>query len=199
MVFMDRLQIFTLLPLTLAALYAQTPAQPPATAQSPAGLESDWDIAPVIREIGAHAGRIEDALGKIDARAWVEKGASETYAEQVNSAKAQTAAIVTQAHALAAKPEQLALSLELLFRIQGVDTILLSVEEGLRHYDSPRAAQSLAALQAEIGANRARFQTYIVNLAADREHALAIMDKEAQRCRGLIAPQPATAKSGKKK
>jgi len=178
-----------------ATVFAQTAAQPLAP-----GLETDWDIAPVIQEIGAHAGRLQAALDKIDARAWVEKGASETYAEQVQAASSQAAAMAVQAKALAAKPEQLALSLELFFRMQGVETILLSVEEGLRRYQSPAAAEALTSLEAEIGGDRDRFQNYIVNFAADRERALQVMDKEAQRCRGILtAPPPASTKTGKKK
>jgi len=182
--------------MSAASLFAQQ-AAPPA---QPAGLETDWEIAPVIREIGAHAGRLSAALDKIDARSWVEKGASETYAEQVKSARVQTGAMETQAKALAAQPEQLALSLELFFRIQAVENILLSVEEGLRKYASPAAAQALAGLEAENGANRDRLQAYIVNLAADREHQLQIMNKEAQRCREIIsAPPPTSARTVKKK
>jgi hypothetical protein len=192
---MDRVCRVLLLSVCAATVFAQTAAQPLAP-----GLETDWDIAPVIQEIGAHAGRLQAALDKIDARAWVEKGASETYAEQVQAASSQAAAMAVQAKALAAKPEQLALSLELFFRMQGVETILLSVEEGLRRYQSPAAAEALTSLEAEIGGDRDRFQNYIVNFAADRERALQVMDKEAQRCRGILtAPPPASTKTGKKK
>jgi len=192
---MDRVCRVLLLSVCASTVFAQTAAQPLAP-----GLETDWDIAPVIQEIGAHAGRLQAALDKIDARAWVEKGASETYAEQVQAASSQAAAMAVQAKALAAKPEQLALSLELFFRMQGVETILLSVEEGLRRYQSPAAAEALTSLEAEIGGDRDRFQNYIVNFAADRERALQVMDKEAQRCRGILtAPPPASTKTGKKK
>jgi len=170
-------------------------------ASPPAGMENPWDIAPVMKEIAAHNARLTSALEKIDARSWVEKGAPETYAEQVQSTKVQTSAIASQAQALAAKPEQLALSIEVLFRMQSVETMLASVEAGIRKYDSPAAAQALASLAAEGGANRSRFQNYIVSLAADRERALVVMDKEAQRCRGILSPTApaATAKTGKKK
>jgi hypothetical protein len=71
------------------------------------------------------------------------------------------------------------------------------VEEGMHRYQTPASAQALASLQAESGANRDRLQRYIVNLAAEREQELHVMDQEAQRCRGTVTA-PAS-KSGKKK
>jgi len=181
-----------------AALSAQQ--TPPAAELPLAGLETQWDIAPVLQEIGAHAGRLLGALERVDAKAWVEKGASETYGEQVQSCKVQAKALEDGAKVLARNPEQLAASIELFFRIQSLENMLGSVEEGLRKYRSPADAEALASLEAETGANRDRFQRYILNLAGDRERQLRIMDKEAQRCRAVLtAPPPAAANSGKKK
>src|SRR5262249_128077 len=59
--------------------------QPPdrqSAGQQPAGLEMDWDIAPTLQAIGAHADRLLPVLEKIDVYAWVEKGASDTYLAQ---------------------------------------------------------------------------------------------------------------------
>jgi hypothetical protein len=180
-----------------AALSAQQTAPPPD--QQPAGMETQWDIAPVLQEIGTHAGRLLTALDRIDTRAWVEKGASETYGEQVQSCKVQAKALQDGAKALARNPEQLAVSIELFFRIQSLETMLGSVEEGLRKYQSSADAQALAGLEGETGANRDRFQRYIINLAGDRERQLKIMDQEAQRCRAALTAPPSAAKSGKKK
>jgi len=165
--------------------------------QQPAGLETDWEIGAALQEIGAHATRLLPALNQIDARSWVEQGASETYAEQLQAAKDQTQSLADGAKALAKSPERLPVALELYFRMQGIDAMLASVEEGMRKYQNPASAQALASLQAEAGANRDRLQRYIVNLAAEREQELHVMDQEAQRCRGtLTAP---ASKSGKKK
>jgi hypothetical protein len=176
------------------ALCAQT-APPHAPQPQPVGLETDWDIAAALQEIGAHAGRLLPALNRIDARSWVDQGASETYAEQLQAAKDQTQALADGAKALAKNPERLSVALELYFRMQSIDSMLASVEEGMRKYQTAAGAQALAGLQANAGANRDRLQRYIVNLAAEREQELHVMDEEAQRCRAaLTAP-----KSGKKK
>jgi hypothetical protein len=178
------------------SLLAQQP--PPAPSPAQAGLETPWSIAPVLLEIGAHASRLLGVLDKVDTKAWVEKGASETYGEQLQSCKVQAQAVSDGAKALSRNPEQLAVSLELFFRIQSLENMLISVEEGMRKYQSPADAQSLVSLEAETGANRDRFQRYLVNLASDRERELQIMDKEAQRCRAALTA-PAAVQTGKKK
>ena len=45
-------------------------------------------------------------------------------------------------------------------------------------------------LAVQDGASRDRLQGYIVNLATEREHDLEVMDREAQRCRGLVSQTP---------
>jgi len=177
-----------------AAVQAQM--QPPATPQQAAGLEADWDIAPVLQEIGDHALRLLPPLDQANTKSWLEKGASETYVAQVQSSKEQARAIADEAKALSHNPEVLSSALQVLFRIQGLETMLGSVAEALRKYQSPADAQALIALSAENGANRDRLQRYIVNLAAQREKEYQVMDKEAQRCRGMLT---APVISGRKK
>ena len=177
------------------ALRGQAPPPQPA-----AGLETEWDIGVILREISAHAGRLLTLLDRTDARSWTAKGASETYALQLDSSKQQAKALETGALALAQNPEKLSQSLELFFRIQGLETMLGSLEEAMRKYQTPEDAQALASLSAENGANRERFRQYIVTLAAEREKQFDVMDREAQRCRGIMAAQPpAPRPSGRKK
>ncbi len=186
-----------------AALGAQTP--PPAPAAPPAqGLEADWDIAPVLQQIGEHAARLLPVLDRIDVPAWVAKGASETYAAQLQSCKEQTRAIAGATHVLTRNPDVLSGSLELYFRIEALEIMLGSLQEGMRKYQSPLAAQELEAMVAQNGASRGRFERYIVNLAQVRERDYQVMDREAQRCRGTLATpvrssQNAKSSPGKKK
>ena len=176
---------------------AQTP-QAPTT-----GLEPTWDIAVVIQQIGAQADLMLPALNHLSPRAWVTKGASETYVEQWESSWKQTQAISMEAASLARNPEKLSSALQLFFRMQGVEQMISSLQQGAAKYQSQEAAQNLAALFAEGGANRERLRMYIVNLASEREHQFEVMDKEAQRCRaGLTAappPQPCKVPSTRKK
>jgi hypothetical protein len=172
-----------------AAAFAQAPV-----AGQRAGLETDWDIRPVLTEISAHAMRLLPALDRIDARAWVARGASGTYAEQLEASKAQARALAAGAKALAGDPEHLSAALEVYFRMQGLESMLSSLVEGARKYQGSAEAEALASLSAENGANRSRFQTYLVNLAAEREQDLAVMDREAQRCRSIVTQAPGPGK-----
>ena len=178
-----------------AALGAQT--QPPAAQPArPAGLDTEWDIGVVLGEIGTHAGRLLPALDRVDAKAWVSKGASETYEAQLESSKQQARALEIGARALSQNPEKLAQSLELFFRIEGLESMLATLEDGLRKYQNRADAEALASLAAENGANRERFRQYLVSLAAERERQLEVMDREAQRCRGIMMSQPPPAAAG---
>ncbi|MGB7763266.1 MAG: hypothetical protein WBL61_25750 [Bryobacteraceae bacterium] len=195
------LRAFTILA-GAAALWAQTqpaqqsaqqPAQPPA--QPPAGMLNPWEIAPVLDEISAHGARLSEALGRINVRPWIDRGASETYLEQWQSASEQAKALADTAGALARNPEKLSAGLDVLFRIQALETMLGTLEQGMLKYQTPADAAALAALSGENGANRSRLERYLVNLAADQERQLQVMDSEAQRCRTLLtAPSPPSRK-----
>lgn len=181
--------------LCTALLFAQAQTPQPTKA----GLEPDWDIAPVLQEMSDHAVRLLPILDQIDAKSWIAKGASPTYAEQLQSSKDQAKAIADAARVLSRNPEKLSASLELFFRIQGLETMLASLEDGTSKYHDPQLAQHLRAVSAENGANRERFRTYIVNLAAEREQQFEVMDREAQRCRSNLNPIVPPKTTGRKK
>ena len=156
-------------------------------------------MAVVLQEIGAHAGRLLPVLDRLDAPAWVAKGASETYVQQLESSKQQTHALADEATAMARNPEKLSGALQLFFRMEALENMLNSLQEGARKYQAPQVAQALAALFGEGGVNREHLRGYIVNLAAEREHQFEVMDREAQGCRAtLMAPAPPKT-SGRKK
>jgi hypothetical protein len=157
------------------------------------GLPPDWDAGVIIGEMGNHAARLLPTLNKIDTKAWVAQGASETYTAQLQSAKDQASAIAAAATTLSRNPEKLSGCLEFFFRIQGMEQIIGSLDGAIRKYQGPELADELAAQSAENGTNRNRFQLYITMLAAQREQECAVMDKEAQRCRSIVATQPPAA------
>ncbi len=169
--------------------------QSPATQQQTAGLESDWEIAAVLQGISAHAAKVLPLLDKADARQWASKGAPEAYAAQLQSSKEQARALADGAKALAGSPEKLSAELQVLFRQQGLETLLGSVAEAEHKYQSPAQAQELVAAAAESGGDRDRLAQYVVSLAADREKEYQVMDQETQRCRAqLLAPAPPAKK-----
>ncbi len=175
-----------------AALEAQ-----PQSGQ-PAGLQTEWDIGVALTEIGLHAGRLIPALDAVHAKEWVQKGAPDAYVAQLESSRDQARAIESTSKALAKNPEKLADSLELLLRLVGLDSMLTSLEDGVRRYQGEADAQKLMSVAAENGANRDRFTRYLVTLASDRERQLNVMDQEAQRCRSMLLSQPSGGPGRKK-
>ena len=147
-------------------------------------------MAALLQEMSGQAARLLPALDKVDAQSWVQRGASETYLAQLQSSKEQARALSDGARALARNPEKLAALLELFLRIEALDTMLRSLEEGIRRYQTPNVAETIASLAAAGGATRERFRAYMVNLAAERDQQFEIMDREAQRCRALLIQAP---------
>lgn len=166
------------------------------------GLTPEWDIRAVLKEIAAHAGRLLPVLDQAAPEQWVAKGAAETYVAQWKSSKAQAQALSGDALELAKNPEKLSAALQVFFRMQSLEFNLNSLASGIRRYQNPAVADLLAGVAAENGANRERFQRYIVDLAAQREQEYQIMDHEAQRCRESLAkqppPKPASKRPGRK-
>ena len=157
------------------------------------GVEPTWDMAVILDQIGKDTAHLAPVLDQVNATAWQQKGAPDAYVAQLQSCKDQVRAISIEASALARNPEKVSAGLQLLFRFQGLEIMLLSIEDAARKYQTPQVAQSLAAAFAETGVNRERFRKYLINLAADRERQFEVMDQEAQRCRTLLmAPPPKT-------
>ena len=164
-----------------------------------AGFTPEWDMRPVLKEIAAHSKRLVPVLDKVNPSAWTVKGAPEAYLAQWKSTRAQAEALAGDALELSADPEKLSGALKTFFRMQSIEFSVASLADGVRKYQNPAMAELLISVAGENGANRERFQRYIVDLAAHREQEYQIMDYEAQRCRGMLLKQPPAAKkSGKK-
>jgi hypothetical protein len=162
-----------------------------AQSSAPVGIEPSWNMAVVLEEIANDTAHLLPALDQVNADAWVSKGASDTYVAQLQSSKDQARAIAAEAKGLARNPEKLSAGLQLFFRFQGLESMLLSLEDAARRYQNAQLAQTLASTFAEGGANRDRFRNYIVTLAAEREKQFEVMDQEAQRCRAILMAPPA--------
>jgi len=162
------------------------------------GVEPEWDIRPVLKEIAAHAQRMIPVFDQVDIKGMAQNGVPDTYITQLNESKVQAKALATEALALANAPDKLSADLSTFFRMQALEKTVGSVEEGIRKYWNPAVADLLSSQMAENDPNRERFQRYIQDLAAEREQECAIMDHEAQRCRGFLAKQPPAAKTEKK-
>jgi len=156
----------------------------------PAGIRSEWDIRSTLDAISSHAGRLLPVLEQVRPRDWVEKGASETYIQQFETCRIQTEAIRTVAANLGREPEKLTVALDTFLRLQGLETMLGSLAEGVRRYQNPALADLLGAMVAENNRARQQLHQYVVDLVALKEQEFDVMAREAQRCRSILTRQP---------
>ncbi len=148
--------------------------------------------------IAGNFGRLLPMFDQVRAADWVAKGAPETYVEQVASARTQAAAVQKDMELLSKTAPGLDVSIRALFRAQGFHRALDSLMGGLRRYQNPALADLIQAVAAEDQDELARLQQYILELAAQKEQEYQVVEKEAQRCRGVLTKEPPAPKAAPK-
>jgi hypothetical protein len=155
-----------------------------------AGMQNAWDIRQTLAAIATHADRLAPLLDQVHPESWIASGAPEAYVAQAKSCRVQLKAVATDARNLSRNPEKLTDTLQILFRIRTLESLLGSLSEGIRKYHNPAMADLLTAAVAENGTNRDRLQQYALELATAKEQEFRVADEEAQRCRESISRQP---------
>src|SRR4030081_3663082 len=163
-----------------------------------AGVPTDWDVQKLVTSIAEQSGRIQPLVEQIRPKDWVAKGASDTYAQQWDSAHAQAKTVKLSADNLVREPERLTAALDTYFRLQNLEIVLSSLIDGVRKYQSPALADLVRSVLGENNASRQQLRQYLVDLAAVKEQEFKVMDEEAQRCRESISKLPSTAQPKKK-
>ena len=162
--------------------------------QTTSGVAAAWDISQTLDALSAQANRLKPILDQVKPQEWVSKGASQTYVAQRRGAGDELGYVVNAVGALKKQPDKLTLALDVYFRIQSLETRLNSLIEGVRKYQNPAVGDLLSSVLGENSANRDKLRQYITDLAANKEQEFQIVDKEAQRCRGMLNRQPAPSK-----
>ena len=91
------------------------------------------------------------------------------------------------------------MALETLFRMQSLDSLLVSLQEGIAKYQNPALAELLRGAMSDGAAGQEWLRQYVVQLASVKEGQFKVMDAEAQRCRTMLLRQPPPQKSPDKK
>jgi len=186
--------------LTLLAAILPVPGKSQAaTSQSSASVTADWDITPTLDALSAQARRLKPILDQLTPQEWVAKGAPDTYVQQWKRSQDELGYLVDSAKAVAQQPERLTLALDTYFRLQSLEQRLNSLVDGVRNYQNPAIGDLLMGVLAENSSNRDKLRQYVTDLAAAKEQEFQIVDKEAQRCRGVLTHQAAPAKPATKK
>jgi hypothetical protein len=171
----------------------------PVLGAQTADLPPEWEIRASLTSLVEQTQRLKPMLEAAKPEQWPQEGAPSTYQAQWKSIMAEIDYIGRSAGELAGEPERLTLSLNTYFRMQSLDSMLNSLNEGIRKYQNPALADLISGAMTASAAQREKLRQYIVQLAAAKEQQFRVMDQEAQRCRAMLSRQPAAKSSPEKK
>jgi hypothetical protein len=155
----------------------------------PAAIPPEWEIQKTLAVLVERTERLTPLLDGAKPEDWIAKGAPQAYVGQWKSVREEIGHAVGAARELQKGPDRLSLALEVYFRLQSVDALLVSLGEGIERYQNPALADLIRGAMSEGAANREVLRQYIVQLAALKEEQLKIADQEAQRCRTRMLQQ----------
>lgn len=150
----------------------------------------DWEIRDAAVKLEKHTKVIENLLNQLKPEEWVKQGAPALYIDQLKQAKQYNSYITLSAQALERDPARLSYALDVFLRLEHMHSLLESLDGGVRAHQNPALADLLAAAIGENAATRERLKEYTLQLAVEREKEWEIADREAQRCRGMLAARP---------
>ena len=154
------------------------------------GVAPEWDTQKMLTELSAHVQRLKPLIEEAKPAEWVAQGAPEAYVAQLKSASAEVGYLIRAAGELARQPDRLTKTIEAYFRMQSVESMLVSLAEGIRRYQNPAIADLLRSMVSETVAYREKLRQHLVDLAAVKEAEFLVADREAQRCRAVLSRQP---------
>ncbi len=182
---MRTLLAFLSLPL-MASAQAQSSPQPNEPSVAPV-----WDTSKIVAAFSDQAGRLKPILDQLTPQQWVSQGAPQAYVSQWQQARKELDYVTQSAKSFENDPERLTLALDTYFRWQRLASDLASLVEGVRHYQNPAVGDLVVSVLGENSTNRDLLQQHIADLAAQKEQEFAVVDQEAQRCRGVVTRTPA--------
>ncbi len=160
-----------------------------------ADLPPEWEIRENLASLVSGTERLKPLLEAAKPDQWTQKGAAEPYRAQWQSVTAEVGYVGQAAGELQRQPERLTLALETYFRMQSLNSMLSSLNEGIRKYHNPALADLISGSMNANAAPCEKLRQFIVQLAAAKEEQFKVMDQEAQRCRVMLFRQP-SAKNG---
>jgi len=156
----------------------------------PASLPPEWEVRKLLDALAEQAKKLKPILEEVKPQEWVSNGAPEAYQTQWKSVREELDYLVRTTGELSKNPERVTAALEALFRMQAMESMLDSLETGIRQYQNPALADLLRSGMTDNAVHEEKLRQYIVQLAAVKEHELKVMNEEAQRCRVQLSRQP---------
>ena len=176
----------------------QTQPVPDRVSFQSLSLQPD-EVVTIANDLTRRAERLKPIFEQVHPAEWIAKGAPEAYVSQWNSLSRQNAAIQTDMSLIAEHPEAMSDVMKALFRLHRFDADLQGLLAGVRRYQAPSLADSIESAAAGDQRNIEKLQQYSLDLANEKERQLDLEDREAQRCRTMLATQPQVRQSAVKK
>jgi len=162
-----------------------------AFAQDANGIAPAWDMRATLAQLAGQADRYRQAAAELKLDDWLAKGASPGYRSQQQAVQREAEYLKLVGSRLAANPEKLSLALDAFFRLQTLETVLVSLSEGAARYQGQQVAQAMGALVTENAVTRGKLRQYVMDLSVSQEQEQAVALKEAQRCMTILSrPAP---------
>jgi len=158
----------------------------------PVSLPPEWEVRKLLDALTEQAKKLKPILEEVKPQEWVNSGAPEAYQTQWKSVREELEYLARTAGELSKNPDRVTSALGVFFRMQAMDSMLDSLERGIRQYQNPALADLLRSAMTENAVHEEKLRQYIVQLAAVKEHELKVMNEEAQRCRTQLSRQPPT-------
>ena len=172
-----------------AGAQAQQPAAPP-DAHPPA-----WDAEKMLDSLRAETKGLGPLLDRLHPEEWLKHGAPYSYVEQKKSAQDEIGYLSASVASMSKQPDKLSLALDTYLRMEALERQVGSLVAGILRYGDPNFAELLERAGGGGGRNRDQFRQYVVDLASQQETQYQVMDREAQRCRGILSRQPPPGRS----
>lgn len=149
-----------------------------------------WDVRATMKGLIEVTQRYRAIVDQFKASDWVSQGAPSTYIRLREMVQTEVGYLHTVSSRLSANPEKLSLALDILFRLQSLETLTASLSEGAGRYQNQQLADDLRGLLAQNADTRTKIRQYVMDLSVTKEQEYDIAEKEAQRCQAELNRNP---------
>lgn len=161
-----------------------------AAVAQPQGVAPAWEVRATMNSLIDNARRYRALVDQFAVNDWIAKGASETYRKHKEAVLSEAEHLQTVAERSLAQPERLSLALDVLFRLQSIESLSTALSEGAGRYEQAALAEQLQALVSGNAAIRAHLRQYVLDLSSIKEEEQEIAQREAERCQAILNRNP---------
>lgn len=150
------------------------------------GMLPSWEVEELAQQMGEEADKTRLIVEELRPKEWIQDGASSAFVDEHEALVRELEYLRRVAVQLEDRPESLTVAMDTFFWLERLQSMTRSLAGGSEQYQSAALAELLRGANGRIVDHRDTIKTYMRQLAADREEALAVAHDEAQRCRSIM-------------